>query len=360
MSKRNLIIIAIVFALLVFGIIGYFLLGKKTGTEPSPEPTVAPSESPIFTATPTPDGPLVAAICPTQWVGQTDTDNDGLPDSVEAIYKTDPATPDTDGDGYKDGEEVKNGYDPLLPGSARLDSDNDGLTDDQECKWGTDAFNPDTDGDGYKDGDEVKNGYDPLSPGNTKINPVSPTPALFPTPTPGGLVIGNPTPTPYIVSSTPTGTTNTPTPTTITGTGITLVTRGELIISKNSSATAIKTYLANVDKIKPISLTTGTQFSDAILAAFNGSGDKLRPIIATLKQHEQKIMAISTPETAINHQILLASLVRMVNLQLTIIADTAGKDNAKQYNSALDLQKKLSANVNALKSERDKLNLLAK
>jgi len=41
-----------------------------------------------------------------------DSDNDGLPDWQEAIYKTDPHNPDTDGDGYLDGEEVASGYSP--------------------------------------------------------------------------------------------------------------------------------------------------------------------------------------------------------------------------------------------------------
>ncbi|MCK5084031.1 MAG: hypothetical protein KAQ64_00040 [Candidatus Pacebacteria bacterium] len=52
-----------------------------------------------------------------------DLDNDGLSDEMEEIYGTDKNNPDTDGDGYKDGEEVKNGYDPTVPGNARLDYD---------------------------------------------------------------------------------------------------------------------------------------------------------------------------------------------------------------------------------------------
>ena len=44
-----------------------------------------------------------------------DSDQDGLSDQEEAIYKTDPHNPDTDGDGYSDGTEVKSGYDPLKP-----------------------------------------------------------------------------------------------------------------------------------------------------------------------------------------------------------------------------------------------------
>ena len=42
-----------------------------------------------------------------------DDDNDGLSNSQEIIYKTNPEISDTDGDGYSDGEEVLGGYDPL-------------------------------------------------------------------------------------------------------------------------------------------------------------------------------------------------------------------------------------------------------
>jgi len=45
-----------------------------------------------------------------------------------------------------------------------LDSDNDGLKDWEEILWRTDPNNPDTDGDGTSDGDEVKLNRDPLIP----------------------------------------------------------------------------------------------------------------------------------------------------------------------------------------------------
>ncbi|MFH1564273.1 MAG: hypothetical protein ABIC82_00250, partial [bacterium] len=48
--------------------------------------------------------------------GILDPDNDGLTNSQEKIYKTDPNVPDTDKDGYKDGDEVKNGFNPLGDG----------------------------------------------------------------------------------------------------------------------------------------------------------------------------------------------------------------------------------------------------
>ncbi len=56
-------------------------------------------------------------------VATVDSDKDGLTDEMEVFYGTDKNNPDTDGDGYKDGEEVNNGYDPLLPGGAKLDYD---------------------------------------------------------------------------------------------------------------------------------------------------------------------------------------------------------------------------------------------
>jgi hypothetical protein len=48
-------------------------------------------------------------------------------------------------------------------GASSLDADKDGLTDSSERIYGTDPKNPDTDGDGHLDGDEVKNGFNPLN-----------------------------------------------------------------------------------------------------------------------------------------------------------------------------------------------------
>ena len=58
---------------------------------------------------------------------------------------------DTDGDGLTDSQEALYGSDPLL-----ADSDSDGLTDAQEKLLGTRPKNSDTDGDGLSDGVEVK------------------------------------------------------------------------------------------------------------------------------------------------------------------------------------------------------------
>jgi hypothetical protein len=45
-----------------------------------------------------------------------DSDNDGLKDWEEPLYKTDPQNPDTDGDGTNDGDEIKQNRDPLKKG----------------------------------------------------------------------------------------------------------------------------------------------------------------------------------------------------------------------------------------------------
>lgn len=72
-----------------------------------------------------------------------DSDQDGLSNEEERLYKTDPQKRDTDGDGYSDGVEVKSGYDPLKKapgdklfavastkkeGSAGSDSEENNLT----------------------------------------------------------------------------------------------------------------------------------------------------------------------------------------------------------------------------------------
>ena len=57
------------------------------------------------------------------------------------------------------------------PPNPDEDSDHDGLTDTQETVWNTDPFNPDSDGDGFKDGEEVASGHDPLKPGPDDLIP---------------------------------------------------------------------------------------------------------------------------------------------------------------------------------------------
>lgn len=55
--------------------------------------------------------------------------------------------------------------------SQNKDTDNDGLKDWQENLFRTDSTNPDTDGDGFLDGEEIDSGHNPLvkSPGDTQV-----------------------------------------------------------------------------------------------------------------------------------------------------------------------------------------------
>jgi len=70
------------------------------------------------------------------YVNKTDTDNDGLPDSLEDTTCTNPNNADTDNDGIMDGVE---------------DANQNGIVDSGE----TDPCNIDTDGDGIQDGTEL-------------------------------------------------------------------------------------------------------------------------------------------------------------------------------------------------------------
>ncbi len=60
-----------------------------------------------------PEGGLPVTL---QTTATEDSDNDGLPDTLEHFYGSDPMNPDTDGDGYQDGYEVNNGLNPTGPG----------------------------------------------------------------------------------------------------------------------------------------------------------------------------------------------------------------------------------------------------
>lgn len=52
--------------------------------------------------------------------GEPDTDHDGLVDFEERLRGTNLSLADTDADGFSDAEEVRNGYDPLIAGSAAV------------------------------------------------------------------------------------------------------------------------------------------------------------------------------------------------------------------------------------------------
>jgi len=64
-----------------------------------------------------------------------DDDLDGLSNAEETIYGSKPEVSDTDGDTYTDGDEVKNGYDPIVAGSARLSDRNTQSATIQYFSW---------------------------------------------------------------------------------------------------------------------------------------------------------------------------------------------------------------------------------
>lgn len=93
-----------------------------------------------------------------------DSDNDGLDDGQEVLsWGTHPAKPDTDNDGDKDRDEIMlYGTDPTNPLSHHdsknyfaVDADGDGLSDSAEGQYGTNPNNVDTDNDGIQDGAEL-------------------------------------------------------------------------------------------------------------------------------------------------------------------------------------------------------------
>lgn len=109
-----------------------------------------------------------AAILPVVTAG--DTDEDGLPDTVEGASDSDgDGLPnlidlDADGDGLLDIHEGVGDLDgDEVPNYLDLDADGDGLTDaDEATLYSSDPYGVDTDGDGVADGAEVAEGTDPV------------------------------------------------------------------------------------------------------------------------------------------------------------------------------------------------------
>ena len=95
-----------------------------------------------------------------------DSDNDGLLDTEEAMYGTDPNDADSDADGIDDGNE-------LAYWGADWDTDYDG----DAATYANNLLDPDSDNDGFNDGAEVAAGTDP----SDELD--------FPAPPPEGLYI---------------------------------------------------------------------------------------------------------------------------------------------------------------------------
>jgi len=99
-----------------------------------------------------------------------DTDSDGIPDAMEPSFKTSPSSNDTDKDGVADADEIKGMSNPLDPTSKPgtpapgADSDSDGVPESLEALYGLDPENSDSDGDGFSDGEELAAMTNPKNP----------------------------------------------------------------------------------------------------------------------------------------------------------------------------------------------------
>lgn len=165
-SKKVIIVVGIIVGVLVVAGAGFaaFRFIKRTATPPtaSTSDILGPEEA---AQTPTPEIPSLPAPLPTP--------SEEVPPEETVVTETPPAqqpsTPpaepvasaDADGDGLTDSQEATYGTDPQNP-----DSDNDGLFDGEEVQtYETNPLNSDTDGDTYLDGQEVRSGYNPKGNG---------------------------------------------------------------------------------------------------------------------------------------------------------------------------------------------------
>lgn len=369
MDRRALIIGigAAVFATIIGLVVWLIFFSSSPGENLDPTPTPEPIETggelpitsnePFVTSTPTPSpssGPIsFVGVCPDTWVSQQDTDRDSLPDSVEAIYAADSNKTDTDGDGYNDGEEVRGGYNPTnASSSARLDSDSDGLLEHDECNWGTDPFNPDSDGDGFKDGAEVTNGFDPTKKGDGKGS--------------DKIVLATPIPTstPFIGSSQPTPTPNTgsfPTPTQIASNAqLPLVPISQLKITGSTAPADVKTYLTQIDALRPAEFSDGQIIASAIQNAANGNVQPLSQVRIRIAQFAAALKGTPTPRPAQDYQQLYVSLIEFTASRLQAIEQNAtGSNQQVAVQAVLDIQNILPSQVSRLSQLRQAVEGIA-
>lgn len=373
MNRRVFIIGGAVAVLLVaLGVGAWFFFtipsGSQTALNPTPVPTVSdlPGSDllPASSAEPTnsfviptesPDVPLAfSGVCPDTWASAgSDSDGDGFPDAIEAIYGTDPNNPDTDGDGYSDGEEVRAGYDPLNAlSSARLDSDQDGLLDNEECIWKTDLFDPDSDNDGFQDGAEVEHGYDPTKKGDGNGSDkldlpavITPVPVTTATPAPGGGSAITPGPSTPPLSQTPIE--------------VTLIPFAQLNITVSTAPADVKTYLTQIDGLRPQELSDGTAITNAIQSAATGNVAALAQVRTRIQQFVTSLKGVPTPRPAQEYHQLYVSLLDFTVQRLQTIEQHATGDQQKAAQAVLDIQNTLPSYVNRLTSLRQQVEGVA-
>ncbi|OGY30950.1 MAG: hypothetical protein A3C02_01125 [Candidatus Andersenbacteria bacterium RIFCSPHIGHO2_02_FULL_45_11] len=369
MNRRVLLISAgIAIVVILLGVAGWLLLSDSSSSqqqiiEATPEPidtgTLPVSSTDPLNPTdlPQPSGAPVAfqGVCPDTWISQTDTDTDGVPDSVEATYGTDENAQDTDGDGYSDSAEIRNGYQPLDSNSSkRLDSDNDGLLDNEECTYRTDAFNPDSDDDGFEDGAEVKSGFDPAKAGDgkgsDKLVAAEKTPGVEEAATPLPAVV---TPIPQQGFVTPVPATPAPQQTlSTTPIQISLIPYSQLKTTTSAAAADIKAYLTQVDSLRPQELADGQAIATAIQSAATGNVQPLSQARSRIAQFSAALKGVPTPKPAQEYQQLYVSLIDFTVQQLQAIEQNATGDQAKAAQAVLNIQNTLPSYVTRLSSLR--------
>lgn len=302
---------------------------SSNSVSPTPIPSV--SNAPI----------VFQGICPDTWVNQVDTDGDSLPDAVEATYGTDASVSDTDGDRYSDGAEVRNGYHPLDGNSiTRLDSDNDGLFDNEECVWSTDAFNPDSDTDGFQDGAEVTNGYDPAKKGDGKgSDKIQPQATSTPE-----VVVGFATPRPVTIQTTPVISS--------TAVQISLIPLSQLKTTSSTASADVKTYLTQVDGLRPQELSDGKTIAAAIQSAAAGNLQSLSAVRARIAQFSSALKGVPAPKPAQEYHQLYISLIDFTVQKLQAIEQNATGDQQKAAQAVLSIQSTLPNYVTRLSSLR--------
>jgi len=374
--KRNLYIILgiIAFVLIVLGVYFMFFRGSKNSTNnPESSPVTSPSDTSLFgngqndsgngelfsnaTASPAAgQGTLTVAeqntnttteiinsgntVC--AWMNNIsgqgiDSDSDDLPDSIEKIYNTNSANPDTDGDSFKDGNEVKNGYNPLVVGSARLDSNNNGIFDNQECKQNT---NPLVVG---------QNGNSVAITATTGTN--AGTQRL------SNLLTGNTTNVVTPISTTkPTTTTAQQTTTSTTlNTTLPIVDASSFHISKTNTPSEIENYLALVKSKSPKDLTNNVNFVNALVQAFAGKPEEIQKIRNNISNYNKTLTTMLIPSTALEYHKQLIAINIFLYDRLGVIQDNAKTNPQAAMKAAQELQTGLPTAISSLSLMQEKL-----
>ena len=140
---------------------------------------------------------------------------------------------------------------------------------------------------------------------------------------------------------------------------VALIPFAQLNITISTASADVKTYLTQIDGLRPQELSDGTAITSAIQSAATGNVAALAQVRTRIQQFVTSLKGVPTPRPAQEYQQLYVSLLDFTVQRLQTIEQHATGDQQKAAQAVLDIQNTLPSYVNRLTSLRQQVEGVA-